>query len=82
MNDNPLNQIQVDVETRYVEEQSNPEKNYYVFAYTITICNKGRQPARLLTRHWGTLKSISDSSRPWSWPYSGRSSRKAKPTIS
>ncbi|HEY5740021.1 MAG TPA: Co2+/Mg2+ efflux protein ApaG [Gammaproteobacteria bacterium] len=52
MNDNPLNQIQVDVETRYVEEQSNPEKNYYVFAYTITIRNKGRQPARLLTRHW------------------------------
>ena len=52
MNDNPLNRIQVDVETRYVEEQSNPEKNYYVFAYTITIRNKGRQPARLLTRHW------------------------------
>ena len=52
MNDNPLNQIQVDVETRYVEEQSNPEQNYYVFAYTITIQNKGQQAAKLLTRHW------------------------------
>ena len=52
MNESELNRIQVDVETRYIEEQSNPEQNYYVFAYTITIQNKGRQAARLLTRHW------------------------------
>ncbi len=52
MNENDLNRIQVDVETRYIEEQSNPEQNYYVFAYTITIQNKGRQAAKLLTRHW------------------------------
>ena len=52
MSDPGLNNIQVDVETRYVEEQSNPEQNYYVFAYTITIQNKGRQAAQLLTRHW------------------------------
>jgi ApaG protein len=52
MNEANLNDIQVDVETRYVEEQSNPEQNYYVFAYTITIRNKGRQSAKLLTRHW------------------------------
>jgi ApaG protein len=52
MNEANLNDIQVDVETRYVEEQSNPEQNYYVFAYTITIRNEGRQSAKLLTRHW------------------------------
>ena len=52
MNENELNRIQVDVETRYIEEQSNPEQNYFVFAYTITIQNKGRQAAKLLTRHW------------------------------
>ncbi len=52
MNETELNRIQVDVETRYIAEQSNPEQNYYVFAYTITIQNKGRQAARLLTRHW------------------------------
>lgn len=52
MNEAVLNDIQVDVETRYIEEQSNPEQNYYVFAYTITIQNKGRQTAQLLTRHW------------------------------
>jgi ApaG protein len=52
MNETDLNRIQVDVETRYIEEQSNPEQNYYVFAYTITIQNKGQQAAKLLTRHW------------------------------
>ncbi len=52
MNEVDLNKIRVDVETRYIEDQSNPEQNYYVFAYTITIQNKGRQSAQLLTRHW------------------------------
>lgn len=47
-----LNDIQVDVETRYIEDQSDPEQNYYVFAYTITIRNRGQQGAQLLTRHW------------------------------
>ena len=52
MADSSLNNINVDVETRYISEQSNPDENYYVFAYTITIQNKGQQPAQLLTRHW------------------------------
>ncbi len=52
MTDPQLNNIQVDVETRYIEDQSNPEQNYYVFAYTITIQNKGEQATQLLTRHW------------------------------
>jgi ApaG protein len=52
MSDADLNNIRVDVETRYIEDQSNPEQNYYVFAYTITISNKGQQSAKLLTRHW------------------------------
>ncbi len=52
MSEPGLNRIQVDVETRYIEEQSNPEQNYFVFAYTITIRNKGHQRAKLLTRHW------------------------------
>ncbi|GBF29189.1 MAG: Co2+/Mg2+ efflux protein ApaG [Proteobacteria bacterium] len=52
MADSLQNNIKVDVETRYIEEQSNPEQNYYVFAYTITIQNQGQQTAQLLTRHW------------------------------
>ncbi len=44
--------IKVDVETTYVEAQSEPEQNRYVFAYTITIRNEGQVPAKLLTRRW------------------------------
>ena len=44
--------IAVDVETSYLEEQSAPDMNRYVFAYTITIRNEGNLPAKLLTRHW------------------------------
>jgi ApaG protein len=44
--------ISVDVDTAYVEEQSDPREKRYVFAYTITIKNEGDLPARLLTRHW------------------------------
>ncbi len=44
--------IAVQVETDYVQEQSIPEKNRYVFAYTITITNTGSMPAKLLRRHW------------------------------
>lgn len=44
--------IAVDVDTSYVEDQSDPRDNRYVFSYTITIRNEGEVPARLLTRHW------------------------------
>ena len=36
----------------YVEDQSDPSKNQYVFAYTITISNTGTVPAQLVSRHW------------------------------
>jgi len=42
----------VEVETAYIEEQSDPNQNRYVFSYTITIRNEGTVPAKLLTRHW------------------------------
>lgn len=44
--------ITVDVDTRYLEDQSDPDEQRFVFAYTITIRNRGEVPARLLTRHW------------------------------
>lgn len=44
--------IRVEVETSYLDEQSDPREHRYVFAYTITIRNDGASPARLLTRHW------------------------------
>ena len=44
--------ISVEVDTLYVESESDPEENKYVFAYTVTIRNIGDTPARLMTRHW------------------------------
>lgn len=44
--------IDVQVESRFVPDQSKPHDNRYVFAYTVTLHNAGDVPARLLTRHW------------------------------
>jgi len=44
--------IRVDVETAYLEDQSEPRDRRFVFSYTITIRNEGDVAARLLTRHW------------------------------
>ena len=46
------NDFNVDVETQYIESESEPAKSRYVFAYTITILNQGTLPAQLLSRHW------------------------------
>ena len=51
-NIDPLFQIQVNVTTRYLDEQSSPRDERFVFAYTITISNKGEHAARLVKRHW------------------------------
>jgi ApaG protein len=48
----PQHEIQVEVETAYLEEQSEPAEQRFVFAYTITLRNSGKVPAKLLTRHW------------------------------
>ena len=45
-------QIEVRVETSYLDEQSEPAEHRFVFAYTVTLHNTGRVPAKLLTRHW------------------------------
>lgn len=44
--------IEVHVKTQFVPDQSAPELNRYVFAYTITIKNNGSVSAKLLNRHW------------------------------
>lgn len=44
--------INIKVETQYLEAQSDPGASRYVFAYTITIENTGAIAAQLLNRHW------------------------------
>lgn len=44
--------VDIDVATRYLDDQSEPAQDRYVFAYTIHIRNRGTVGARLLSRHW------------------------------
>ena len=44
--------IHIHIETVYLEAQSEPEEQRYVFSYTITIRNEGTQAAQLVSRHW------------------------------
>ena len=44
--------IRIQVATTYVDDESEPDSDRYVFAYTITISNSGQVPAQLISRHW------------------------------
>ncbi|MDV5171081.1 Co2+/Mg2+ efflux protein ApaG [Photobacterium rosenbergii] len=44
--------IKCRVVTHYIEEQSEPDNQRYVFSYTITIANLGAGEAQLLSRRW------------------------------
>ncbi|HRQ63245.1 MAG TPA: Co2+/Mg2+ efflux protein ApaG [Xanthomonadaceae bacterium] len=44
--------IQIEVDTRFLDDQSAPRENRFVFAYTITIRNQGSVAAQLINRHW------------------------------
>ena len=47
-----MRNIEVSVETRFVASESDPAQNRYLFAYTITIANRGDETAQLLNRYW------------------------------
>ncbi|MCS2151914.1 MULTISPECIES: Co2+/Mg2+ efflux protein ApaG [Scandinavium] len=42
----------VQVQSVYIESQSSPDDERYVFAYTVTIRNLGRGSVQLLGRYW------------------------------
>ena len=44
--------IEVRVESRYVPEQSDPERGGWLFAYTVRIANAGEATVQLVSRHW------------------------------
>jgi ApaG protein len=48
----PRYAFQVEVQPRYLPDQSAPEQGLWTFAYTITISNTGEVPAQLISRHW------------------------------
>jgi ApaG protein len=44
--------IRVSVTSQYLEEESSPNDNRYVWAYTVDIVNEGNETVQLRTRHW------------------------------
>ena len=52
MPDTDKYQIEIHPMPQYIPEQSDPDNDRYIFAYTITIKNVGSVPAQLVSRHW------------------------------
>lgn len=48
----PAGGIDIKVSTQYLTQQSDPARNSYAFAYTITITNQRDHAVRLMSRHW------------------------------
>src|SRR5258707_15216207 len=44
--------IVVSVETTYLEADSSPGNSRYLWAYRVTIENRGEETVQLLSRHW------------------------------
>lgn len=45
-------ELTVSVRTQYLDDQSDPDRAKYVFAYAVTIKNTGQIAAQLISRHW------------------------------
>lgn len=44
--------IRISVESAYLDSESDPDDERFVFSYTVTIENLGNTSAQLLNRHW------------------------------
>lgn len=59
-----LPEVVVTVQPQYIENQSIPAEQRFVFAYHVDIYNSGFHPVQLMTRHWmitdgnGTLEEV------------------------
>lgn len=52
--------ITVAVEVRFSPQNSQPEKEQFVFGYEVTIINEGTESIQLLRRHWEIFDSIGE----------------------
>ena len=50
--------IRVTVKPIYLEEQSSPTENHFVWAYQVRIENTGSETVQLLNRHWHITDSM------------------------
>jgi ApaG protein len=50
--------IRITVRPNFLEDQSQPERGYFVWAYSITIENMSDDTVTLRTRHWTITNSL------------------------
>lgn len=53
--------IVVTVEPTYLDEESRPRRNRYVWAYHVTIENRGMETVQLLSRYWKITDALGRS---------------------
>src|SRR6187402_1433784 len=47
--------IRVAVRPAYLDDQSSPEDDRFVWSYTVTIENRSTEPVQLLSRYWNIV---------------------------
>lgn len=52
MSEAVTNGVRVQVESRYLEEHSDPASKRWVHVYRVTIINEGDEAVQLVSRHW------------------------------
>lgn len=58
MYDATTDSIRVSVTPTYLEEQSSPLNNHYVWAYRVKIENLGKETVQLINRYWRITDSL------------------------
>ncbi|WP_339782241.1 Co2+/Mg2+ efflux protein ApaG [uncultured Thalassospira sp.] len=53
--------ISVSVKPSFLDEQSDPDRHRYVWAYRVLIENQGENAVKLLRRHWRITDSRGDT---------------------
>ena len=51
------NKINITVKPSYLEDQSEPDEQHYVWAYQVTINNLGQETVQLKNRYWKIIDS-------------------------
>lgn len=55
---NTTRSISVDVEPVYLDDESEPDRDYFLWAYTINIENQGPESVQLRSRYWRITDSF------------------------
>jgi len=55
------NNIKISVESFYLDEESEPDENLYIWGYHVKIENNGNKSIKLCRRHWEITDSLGRS---------------------